>query len=85
MLVATTPVNHMAFKTLTRALHNYVSSTERVFADIYKDNEIQGQELHSRIAETEQALARHTDSRVDKLESKIYSDFDVKRTQSRQY
>ncbi len=85
MMVAITSVNYMAFKTLKRDFDNYVSSTERVFADIYKDNKIQGQELHSRIAETEQALARHTDSRVDKLESKIYSDFDVKRTQSRQY
>ncbi|MCP4323473.1 MAG: hypothetical protein GY787_16815, partial [Alteromonadales bacterium] len=74
----------MAFKTLKRDFDNYVSNTEKVFADIYKDNEIQGQELHSRITETEQALVRHTDSRVDKLESKIYSDFDVKRTQSRQ-
>ncbi len=85
MMVVITSVNYMAFKTLKRDFDNYVSSTERVFANIYRDNETQGQELHSRITETEQNLARHTDSRVDKLESKIYSDFDVKRTQSRQY
>ena len=84
-MVAITSVNYMAFKTLKRDFDNYVSSTERVLADIYKDNERQGQELHSRITDTEQALVRHTDSRVDKLESKIYSDFDIKRTQSRQY
>ena len=85
MMVAITSVNYMAFKTLKRDFDNYVSNTERVFADIYKDNEFARQELHSRITETEQAVVRHTDSRVDKLESKIYSDFDIKRIQSRQY
>ena len=85
MMVAITSVNYMAFKTLKRDFDNYVSSTEKVLADIYRDNETQGQELHSRITETEQTLARHTDSRVDKLENKVYSDFDIKRTQSRQY
>jgi len=85
MMVAITSVNYMAFKTLKRDFDNYVTTTERILSDIYRDNETSRQELHSRITETEQALARHTDSRVDKLESKIYSDFDVKRTQSRQY
>ena len=85
MMVAITSVNYMAFKTLKRDFDNYVSSTEKVFANIYRDNETIQNELHSRITETEQNIVRHTDSRVDKLESKIYSDFDVKRTQSRQY
>ena len=85
MMVAITSVNYMAFKTLKKNFDNYVSSTERVLADIYKDNETARQELHSRITETEQNLVRHTDSRVDKLENKVYSDFDIKRTQSRQY
>ena len=85
MMVAITSVNYMAFRTLKRDFDNYVSGTERVLADIYRDNENIQNELHSRITETEQNLVRHTDSRVDKLESKIYSDFDIKRTQSRQY
>ena len=84
-MVAITSVNYMAFKTLKKDFDNYVSSTERVLADIYRDNETQGQELHSRITETEQALVRHTDSRVDKLESKIFNDFDVKQKQRKQY
>ena len=84
-MVAITSVNYMAFKTLKRDFDNYINSNERVFSDIYRDNENTQQELHSRITETEQAVVRHTDSRVDKLESKIYSDFDIKRTQSRQY
>ncbi len=85
MMVAITSVNYMAFKTLKRDFDNYVSSTERVLADIYRDNENILNELHSRITETEQNVVRHTDSRVDKLESKIYSDLDIKRQQARQY
>ena len=84
-MVAITSVNYMAFKTLKQDFDNYINSTERVLADIYKDNEIVRNELHSRIDDVEQNVVRHTDSRVDKLESKIYSDFDIKRQQSRQY
>ena len=85
MMVAITSVNYMAFRTLKKNFDNYVRGTERVLADIYRDNETARDELHSRITETEQNVVRHTDSRVDKLESKVYSDFDIKRTQSRQY
>ena len=84
-MVAITSVNYMAFKTLKQDFDNYVSGTERVLADIYKDNEMVRNELHSRIDMLEQNVVRHTDSRVDKLENKIYSDFDIKRQQSRQY
>ena len=85
MMVAITSVNYMAFKTLKKNFDDYVNSTERVLADIYKDNDFARQELHSRITETEQAVVRHTDSRVDKLERKIYQDFDIKQNQSNTY
>ena len=85
MMVVITSVNYMAFRTLKRDFDNYVSSTEKVLADIYRDNENTQQELHSRITETEQALVRHTDSRVDKLEGKVYKDFDMYRVQGRNY
>lgn len=85
MMVAITSVNYMAFKTLKRDFDNYINNNERVFSDIYRDNENTQQELHSRITEVEQNVVRHADSRVDKLENKVYSDFDIKRIQSRQY
>ena len=85
LMVAGTSVNYMAFKTLKRDFDNYVSSTERVLADIYRDNETARQELHSRITETEQNVVRHTDSRVDKLERKVYKDFDVFGQQGKPY
>jgi len=85
MMVVITSVNYMAFKTLKENFDDYKRGTENVLADIYKDSEFARQELHSRITETEQSLARHTDSRVDKLERKIYQDFDIKQNQSNTY
>ena len=85
MMVVITSVNYMAFKTLKRDFNDYVSGTEKVLADIYRDNDFARQELHSRITETEKAVVRHTDSRVDKLERKIYSDFDIKQIQKNTY
>ena len=85
MMVAITSVNYMAFKTLKRDFDNYVTTTERILSDIYRDNETSRQELHSRITETEQNIVRHTDSRVDKLERKVYKDFDVFGQQGKPY
>jgi hypothetical protein len=84
-MVAITSVNYMAFKTLKRDFDNFKISSDHEFENIYRRLEITDQEVYSRIAEVEQAVVRHTDSRVDKLERKIYSDFDIKRQQSRQY
>lgn len=85
MMVVITSVNYMAFRTLKRDFDNYITSTERVLSGIYRDNETARDELHSRITETEQNLVRHIDSRVDKLDTKIYNDFDIKQQQRRQY
>ena len=84
-MVAITSVNYMTTKVLKKEIDNLNISSTHAFEDIYRQLENTQQELHSRITETEQAVVRHTDSRVDKLESKIYSDFDIKRTQSHQY
>ena len=42
-------------------------------------------ELFRQITEVENNTVRHTDSRVDKLESKVYKDFDLYRKQGRNY
>jgi len=85
MMVVITSVNYTAFKTLKGDFDDYKRGTENVLKDIYKDNEFTQQETHSRITETEQSLSRHIDSRVDKLERKIYQDFDIKQNQSNTY
>ena len=54
---------------------------ERLRRDL---NDIQV-ELFTQITNVENNVVRHTDSRVDKLESKVYKDFDLFRTQGRNY
>ena len=41
--------------------------------------------LYDEIKNVENNVVRHTDSRVDKLETKVYKDFDLFRTQGRNY
>jgi predicted PurR-regulated permease PerM len=84
-MVAITSVNYMTTKVLKGDIDNLNISTNHAFEDIYRQLEKTQQELYSRIDEVEQNVVRHTDSRVDKLESKIYGDLDIKRQQSRQY
>ena len=84
-MVAITSVNYMTTKALKKDIDNLNISSDYEFENIYRRLEITDQEVYSRIDEVEQNVVRHTDSRVDKLESKIYSDFDIKRTQRKQY
>jgi hypothetical protein len=42
-------------------------------------------DLNDKINLVEEQVVRHIDSRVDKLESKVYKDFDLFRTQGRNY
>jgi predicted PurR-regulated permease PerM len=84
-MVAITSVNYMTTKVLKKDIDNLNISSNHAFEDIYRQLEKTRQELYSRIDEVEQNVVRHTDSRVDKLESKIYGDLDIKRQQSRQY
>ena len=85
IMVAITSVNYMAFKTLKRDFDNLNLSSDHEFENIYRRLEITDQEVYSRIAEVEQAVVRYTDSRVDKLEGKVYKDFDMYRVQGRNY
>ena len=84
-MVAITSVNYMTTKVLKKEIDNLNISSNHEFGDIYRQLENTQQELYSRIDEVEQNVVRHTDSRVDKLERKIYGDLDIKRQQSHQY
>ena len=84
-MVAITSVNYMTTKVLKKDINNLDISSTHGFEDVYRQLENIQQELHNRITDTEQAVVRHIDSRVDKLERKVYSDLDIKRQQSRQY
>ncbi len=84
-MVAITSVNYMTTKVLKKDIDDLNITSNRGFEDVYRQLGNVKQELHSRIDTVEQNVVRHTDSRVDKLESKIYGDLDIKRQQSRQY
>jgi predicted PurR-regulated permease PerM len=84
-MVAITSVNYMTTKVLKKDIDNLNIASTHGFEDIYKQFELMEKDVYSRIDEVEQNVVRHTDSRVDKLERKVYSDLDIKRTQSRQY
>ena len=84
-MVAITSVNYMTTKVLKKDIDNLNMASTHGFEDVYRQLENIQQQLYSRIDEVEQNVVRHTDSRVDKLERKVYSDLDIKRQQSRQY
>ena len=42
-------------------------------------------DLFERISNVEKQVVQHTDSRVDKLENKVYKDFDLYRKQGKNY
>lgn len=84
-MVAITSVNYMTTKVLKKDIDNLNISSTHAFEDIYRQLKNTQQQLYSRIDEVEQNVVGHTDSRVDKLERKVYSDLDIKRQQSRQY
>tara|TARA_R110000822_G_scaffold22737_1_gene70900 strand:+ start:408 stop:713 length:306 start_codon:yes stop_codon:yes gene_type:complete len=42
-------------------------------------------DLYDRISDVEKQVVQHTDSRVDKLENKVYKDLDLYRKQGKNY
>ena len=84
-MVAITSVNYMTTKVLKKEIDNLNISSNHEFGDIYRQLENTQQELYSRIDEVEQNVVRHTDSRVDKLEAKVYKEFDVYGQQGKPY
>lgn len=78
-MVAITSVNYMTTKILKKDIDNLKAASDHEFGDIQRQIEDAIQQFHSQISEVEQDVVRHTDSRVDKLESKVYGDLDKKR------
>jgi len=85
LMVVMASVNYMTTKVLKKDIDNLNISANHAFEDIYRQLENTQQKLYSRIDEVEQNVVRHTDSRVDKLESKVYKDFDIYGQQGKPY
>lgn len=58
---------------------------ENSIHDLYRELNQLRNDLGSNINKVEEQVVRHTDSRVDKLEAKVYKDFDLYRKQGRNY
>lgn len=84
-MVAITSVNYMTTKYLKQQVTELQHVLDKRTDDLYTIINKFGDDAYSRIDTVEQNVVRHADSRVDRLENKIYSDFDIKRQQSRQY
>jgi predicted PurR-regulated permease PerM len=88
LMVVVTFMNFMEIKNLQKQI-NILKDTDE--AIIRGNNALENRsinytdQLNNNIQRELENLYRHIDSRVDKLESKVYKDFDLIRTQSKSY
>ena len=85
MMVVGTFVNHMAIKTLKLQFDNLDKYANRIEQDINQRVNTEMQDLSQSANNDDKEIVKYIDSRVDKLEDKIYTDFDVKKKQTKKY
>ena len=88
LMVVVAFMNFMEIKNL----HKQIDILQSIDESIIRDNDAlenrcinYTDQLNNNIQRELENLYRHIDSRVDKLESKVYKDFDLTRTQSKSY
>jgi|TARA_B110000211_G_C13833356_1_gene444548 predicted PurR-regulated permease PerM len=85
MMVVGTFVNHMAIKTLKLQFDNLDKYANRVEQKTNQRINTEIQDLSQSANNDDKEIVKYIDSRVDKLEDKIYTDFDVKKKQTKKY
>lgn len=69
----------------TNTVRNQAENTQRDLEnnihDLYRELNQLRNDLSSNIDKVEEQVIRHTDSRVDKLEAKVYNEFNIKKIQ----
>ena len=78
----------LVLKTLNitrKQAENTQRDLENSIHDLYRELNQLRNDLSSNINKVEEQVIRHTDSRVDKLEAKVYKDFDLFRMQGKNY
>ena len=85
MMVVGTFVNYMAIKTLKLQFDNLDKYANRIEQDINQRVNTEMQDLSQSANNDDKEIIKYIDSRVDKLEDKIYTDFDVKKKQTKKY
>ena len=85
MMVVGTFVNHMAIKNLKLQFDNLDKYANRIEQDINQRVNTEMQDLSQSANNDDKEIVKYIDSRVDKLEDKIYTDFDIKKKQTKKY
>ena len=85
MMVVGTFVNYMAIKTLKLQFDNLDKYANRIEQDTNQRINTEMQDLSQSANNDDKEIIRYIDSRVEKLEDKIYTDFDVKKKQTKNY
>jgi predicted PurR-regulated permease PerM len=85
MMVVGTFVNHMAIKTLKLQFDNLDKYANRIEQKTNQRINTEIQDLSQSANNDDKEIVKYIDSRVDKLEDKIYTDFDVKKKQTKKY
>ena len=71
--------------TIRKKAENTQRELDANVRELHYELERSRNDLHDHINRVEEQVVRHTDSRVDKLESKVYKDFDLFSTQGKNY
>jgi predicted PurR-regulated permease PerM len=85
MMVVGTFVNYMAIKTLKLQFDNLDKYANRIEQKTNQRINTEIQDLSQSANNDDKEIVKYIDSRVDKLEDKIYTDFDVKKKQTKKY
>tara|TARA_B110000914_G_C15125596_1_gene292600 strand:- start:55 stop:360 length:306 start_codon:yes stop_codon:yes gene_type:complete len=85
MMVVGTFVNHMAIKTLKLQFDNLDKYANRIEQKTNQRINTEIQDLSQSANNDDKEIVKYIDSRVDKLEDKIYTDFDIKKKQTKKY
>jgi predicted PurR-regulated permease PerM len=85
MMVVGTFVNHMAIKNLKLQFDNLDKYANRIEQKTNQRINTEIQDLSQSANNDDKEIVKYIDSRVDKLEDKIYTDFDVKKKQTKKY
>tara|TARA_B110000263_G_scaffold109376_1_gene95636 strand:+ start:78 stop:383 length:306 start_codon:yes stop_codon:yes gene_type:complete len=85
MMVVGTFVNYMAIKTLKLQFDNLDKYANRIEQKTNQRINTEIQDLSQSANNDDKEIVKYIDSRVDKLEDKIYTDFDIKKKQTKKY
>jgi|TARA_B110000908_G_C9997559_1_gene332639 predicted PurR-regulated permease PerM len=85
VVVNGTFVNYMAIKTLKSQFDNLDKYANRIEQSLNQRINTEIQDLSQNANNDDKEIIRYIDSRVEKLEDKIYTDFDVKKKQTKNY